>query len=92
MPKAKSAAPPPVAASTKPQVAAELNQHLRPEPDFGPHPERAIPPADPEVLNVSEDDIRQLAYRRWEEAGRPEGDGTEYWLQAERELKHAFHD
>jgi hypothetical protein len=50
------------------------------------------PPADPRTLNITDDDIRQLAYRKWDEAGRPEGDGTVFWLQAERELKHAFMD
>jgi hypothetical protein len=29
--------------------------------------------------------IREAAYRRWEEAGRPEGDGVEFWLEAERD-------
>jgi hypothetical protein len=92
MPKATQATPPRTLITTPPKVPAELTQNLKPEPDFGPHPERAIPPADPDNLDVSEDDIRQLAYRKWEEAGRPDGDGTEFWLQAERELKHSFHD
>lgn len=63
-----------------------------PAGDLKPRSEQAIPPADPNTLGVTADDIRQLAYRKWEEAGRPEGDGTEFWLQAERELKHAFLD
>ena len=92
MPKATPATPPRSVSTAQPKPPAELTQSLRPEPDFGSQPHRPIPPADPEVLNVSEDDIRQLAYRKWEEAGRPEGDGAEFWLQAERELKHAFHD
>lgn len=33
-----------------------------------------------------EDAIRERAYALWEEAGRPEGDGTQFWLDAEREL------
>ncbi len=92
MPKAVPATPLRSSTTPQPTAPAELTQHLRPEPDFGSHPERAIPPADPDNVDVSEEDIRQLAYRRWEEAGRPDGDGTEFWLQAERELKHAFHD
>jgi hypothetical protein len=32
------------------------------------------------------DDIRQLAYEKWEAAGKPPGDGSEFWLQAEKEL------
>jgi len=32
------------------------------------------------------DEIRQLAYEKWEAAGRPPGDGSDFWLQAEKEL------
>jgi hypothetical protein len=35
---------------------------------------------------LAEEDIRQLAYFKWEQAGRPEGDGKDFWLAAEREL------
>lgn len=58
-----------------------------------PTPEdvQAVPPAD-ETANVQEDAIRRLAYRKWEEAGRPATDGREFWLEAERELRHAFAD
>lgn len=34
----------------------------------------------------SEEQIRQLAYQKWEAAGKPLGDGLHYWLEAEREL------
>jgi hypothetical protein len=30
-----------------------------------------------------EEQIRQLAYRLWQEAGYPEGDGVQHWLKAE---------
>jgi hypothetical protein len=30
--------------------------------------------------------IRNYAYQKWEEAGRPDGDGVEFWLAAEVEL------
>jgi hypothetical protein len=33
-----------------------------------------------------EDQIRVRAYSLWEEAGRPEGDGMQFWLVAEQEL------
>ena len=36
---------------------------------------------------VGEDAIRDLAYRKWEEAGCPTGDGTAFWLAAEQELR-----
>ena len=29
--------------------------------------------------------IREAAYLKWEECGCPEGDGLEFWLEAERE-------
>jgi hypothetical protein len=31
-------------------------------------------------------DIRALAYRKWEAAGKPAGDCTSFWLEAEQEL------
>lgn len=33
--------------------------------------------------------IRAAAYQKWEAAGCPCGDGVEFWLQAEAELKSA---
>ena len=35
---------------------------------------------------VSAEDIRLRAYRKWEGAGRPAGDGVRFWLEAEQEL------
>ena len=32
------------------------------------------------------DEIRLLAYEKWEAAGKPPGDGSDFWLQAEKEL------
>jgi hypothetical protein len=32
--------------------------------------------------------ISHLAYAKWEAAGRPEGDGLKFWVEAERELLH----
>jgi hypothetical protein len=37
--------------------------------------------------SIGEDEIRNLAYRKWEEAGCPTGDGAAYWLAAEQELR-----
>lgn len=31
-----------------------------------------------------EEEIRQMAYRLWEQAGRPEGRDQEFWYQAQR--------
>lgn len=41
-----------------------------------------------EIRNApSEDQVRERAYILWEEAGRPDGDGVEFWLRAETELQ-----
>lgn len=34
----------------------------------------------------AEDSIREKAYLLWEEAGRPEGDGSDFWIQAEKAI------
>ena len=34
-------------------------------------------------------DVNDLAYRLWDEAGRPEGRDMDFWLQAEAQLKTA---
>ncbi len=34
---------------------------------------------------VSDEDIRLRAYQRWEAAGKPAGDGIQFWLEAEQE-------
>lgn len=39
--------------------------------------------------SVSSDDIRLRAYQKWEAAGRPGGDGINFWVEAERELLQA---
>jgi hypothetical protein len=36
---------------------------------------------------VPDDDIRLCAYTKWESAGKPAGDGVQFWLEAERELR-----
>ncbi|QDU94455.1 DUF2934 domain-containing protein [Lignipirellula cremea] len=33
--------------------------------------------------------IREAAYVAWEQAGKPDGDGAEFWLQAEKSLQQA---
>lgn len=34
------------------------------------------------------EETRRRAYELWENAGRPEGRELEFWLQAEREVRH----
>jgi class 3 adenylate cyclase len=41
----------------------------------------------PEAGAVTEEGIRLRAYFKWEGAGRPEGDGVLFWLDAEKELR-----
>lgn len=31
--------------------------------------------------------IREAAYHKWEQAGRPHGDGLEFWLESEQEIQ-----
>lgn len=35
---------------------------------------------------VADDAIRLCAYQKWEAAGKPGGDGIQFWLAAEKEL------
>ena len=34
----------------------------------------------------NDEQIRARAYFLWEQAGKPDGDGIQFWLEAEREL------
>lgn len=36
---------------------------------------------------VDPEDIRMAAYLKWEAAGKPEGDGVQFWSEAEQELQ-----
>jgi len=38
---------------------------------------------------VNADDVRLCAYQKWEKAGKPTGDGIQFWLDAELEVVHA---
>lgn len=48
-------------------------------------PEEA-PSSGQQPAQCGEDEIRTVAYGKWESAGFPAGDGVEFWLEAEREL------
>ena len=43
-------------------------------------------PSNQQPVTFSEEANRVLAHRKWEVAGRPAGDGVEFWLEAEREV------
>ena len=40
--------------------------------------------------SAHEDEIRSLAYRKWQEAGYPVCDGAQFWLAAEKEILRAI--
>jgi hypothetical protein len=42
--------------------------------------------------HVVAEDIRLSAYRKWESAGKPTGDGVQFWLEAEQELVESNND
>ena len=46
----------------------------------------SLGPRTPPRTEPTEDEIRARAHALWEQAGRPEGDGTQFWLEAEKEL------
>lgn len=37
-------------------------------------------------MDACEEEIRQLAYQKWEQAGCPSGDGFDFWIEAERDV------
>src|SRR5262245_40343494 len=41
----------------------------------------------PKNPTASDEEIRVRAYQKWQAAGCPDGDGTKFWLEAERELR-----
>lgn len=51
-----------------------------------------VPPPVPNGVSdrPAEDEIRILAYEKWEAAGCPEGDAERFWLAAEQELRARF--
>lgn len=63
-------------------VETALEITTRPESTIPSGP--AIPPH--HCPTALEEAIRYRAYLRWEAAGMPDGDGVNFWLQAENEL------
>lgn len=58
-----------------------------PAAKIAPTGPKASSEAKPLPKSPSSDDVRILAYYAWEAAGKPAGDGVEFWLKAEGELK-----
>ena len=53
---------------------------------LGSGPERGAYLTPEPCRDGCEEEIRQLAYQKWEESGCPSGDGFDYWVEAEREV------
>lgn len=69
---ARGKSPPPAPGRTSPAEAADATQLQPPTRAGVPH----------------EDAIRARAYALWQQAGAPGGDGIEFWLRAEQELRN----
>ena len=53
----------------------------------GKHRQRFIPAWRKPWKKISEDLIRERAYRLWEQRGDKKGSAMDFWLQAERQIK-----
>jgi hypothetical protein len=58
---------------------------VRPQPSK-PQLKPPIPEQRANDGSTHEDEIRPLAYRKWQESGCPISDGVEFWLAAETEI------
>ena len=55
-------------------------------PAIRPVKKHRLPPYELAALGQLADVIRDRAYELWELAGKPPGDGVEYWIKAEDEI------
>jgi hypothetical protein len=71
--------------------AATREKPMPAQPAGQAKPAAAAPPIEParDAKRLEEAWIRQRAYMLWEAAGKPSGDGVNFWLEAERQLKRA---
>lgn len=53
---------------------------------LGGGPERGAYQTPEQCRDGCEEEIRDLAYQKWEDAGCPSGDGFDFWIEAEREV------
>lgn len=78
--------------STHQQKIATVAQSAPVKPPSEPQAVLAPSPDGKEARkprSVSEDKIRLRSYQNWEAAGKPQGNGVQFWLEAERELRTA---
>jgi hypothetical protein len=66
---------------TRPQPAPPRLQVVPAAADISLQPEEPV-----HERGGMDDVIRTRAYFLWEQAGRPDGDGARFWLDAEREI------
>ena len=66
-------------------AATESSSPMAFTEDLGHETERQ--PCQEQPLTEFNMAIRELAYYKWEAAGFPPGDGFDFWLEAEREVK-----
>lgn len=69
-------------ASTESRSTAALTEDVSHATECQPRQEHAI-----DEIDEFDMAIRELAYHKWEAAGFPPGDGFDFWLEAEREVK-----
>ena len=74
---------------SKPTSKAEVAvATATPLESFGEAIENEFDTSNNEVqVNDIQTDIQLLAYLKWELAGKPEGNGINFWLEAEQELR-----
>lgn len=65
-------------------TSAPKHRHAKETP-IEKSPVPALPTA---VTPATCDEIRRLAYQKWEAAGQPLCDGVQFWLEAESDLLH----
>jgi hypothetical protein len=75
---------PPVRMDIHLNVACLSPNHNTPAPESGS--QRCDVMQRDTLANSNDQQISSRAYALWEQAGRPQGRGTEFWLQAEREI------
>ena len=71
---------------TRQHNRAALAQSDPTEPTTATQSDAASADEDHNAQLVSPEAIRLYAHRKWESAGKPTGDGVQFWLEAEQEL------
>ncbi len=71
-----------------PVAAATAKSSMEPATSSSETPSTApAPEVSPSPVIIPEDHIRELAHRKWLDAGSPESGGRDFWFEAEDELR-----